>query len=52
MIEADGGGRCSLGIARDMPESLVATCQGRRDADMLVTIGGASVGDHDLVARC
>jgi molybdopterin molybdotransferase len=39
-----------LGIARDLPESLVAHFEKASDADLLVTIGGASVGDHDLVA--
>ena len=39
-----------LGIARDLPESLVAHFAKAGDADVFVTIGGASVGDHDLVA--
>lgn len=51
MIEAEGGEAIDLGIARDTPESLesafrVAIVTG---ADCLVTIGGASVGRHDLV---
>ncbi len=39
-----------LGIARDTPESLLEHVARARSADILVTIGGASVGDHDLVA--
>ncbi len=39
-----------LGIARDTPESLMEHVARARAADVLVTIGGASVGDHDLVA--
>ena len=38
-----------LGIARDTRASLASHVAEARDADVLVTIGGASVGDHDLV---
>jgi len=38
-----------LGIARDTRESLEAHFARAESADILVTIGGASVGDHDLV---
>jgi molybdopterin molybdotransferase len=38
-----------LGIARDTRGSLEAHFTRAADADVLVTIGGASVGDHDLV---
>lgn len=38
-----------LGIARDNHDSLIQHIEAARDADVLVTIGGASVGDHDLV---
>ena len=38
-----------LGIARDTRESLDAYFAKAGDADIIVTIGGASVGDHDLV---
>lgn len=38
-----------LGIARDNQDSLIQHIEAARDADVLVTIGGASVGDHDLV---
>jgi molybdopterin molybdotransferase len=39
-----------LGIARDTPESLEAHLARAEGADVIVTIGGASVGDHDLIA--
>lgn len=39
-----------LGIARDTRASLEACIEAAADRDVLVTIGGASVGDHDLVA--
>ncbi len=48
-IEAFGGEAISLGIARDNADSLRACLGGMKDADMLITIGGASVGDYDLV---
>src|SRR5690606_19340527 len=38
-----------LGIARDDRASLQAIADGARGADLLVTLGGASVGEHDLV---
>ena len=46
-----GGEPVDLGIARDSEDSLRALAAGARGADLLVTIGGASVGDHDLVRR-
>lgn len=53
MIEAAGGHAIDLGLAADnfsALESSVALARAE-NADVLVTIGGASVGDHDLV-RC
>ena len=38
-----------LGIASDAESSLVSRFQMGRDADMLVTSGGVSMGDHDIV---
>ncbi|MSU89917.1 molybdopterin molybdenumtransferase MoeA [Rhodobacteraceae bacterium 2CG4] len=38
-----------LPIAADRPESLAALLELASDADLIVTLGGASVGDHDLV---
>ena len=50
-VRALGGAPINLGIASDNEESLHAMLAGARGADMLVTIGGASVGDHDLVRK-
>jgi molybdopterin molybdotransferase len=50
LVEAAGGEALDLGIARDelgaLDERIAAA---RATADVLVTLGGASVGDHDLV---
>lgn len=40
-----------LPIARDTEDSLREGFAAARDADLIVTIGGASVGDHDLVGK-
>jgi molybdopterin molybdotransferase len=48
-VRANGGEPVVLGVARDTIESLREAVAAARDADILVTIGGASVGDHDLV---
>lgn len=44
-----GGESVALGIARDDENLLKAMMQAARGADLLLTIGGASVGDFDLV---
>lgn len=49
MLEAAGAEARLLPIARDTPESLMAAFDLARGADLVVTLGGASVGDHDLV---
>ena len=49
LVRASGGEPVVLGIARDDAASLRAMAAGARGADLLVTTGGASVGDHDLV---
>lgn len=48
-IDVWGGEPVNLGIAQDTKESLQALAAGARGADLLVTTGGASVGEHDLV---
>lgn len=48
-VTAAGGEPVSLGIAPDSAATLQAMADGARGADLLVTTGGASVGDHDLV---
>ncbi|MCU0953960.1 MAG: molybdopterin molybdotransferase MoeA [Hyphomicrobium sp.] len=49
MIAAAGGTPRLLGIARDTAAALEEKLDAACDADVLVTTGGASVGDHDLV---
>lgn len=51
LIREAGGIPIDLGIARDEEASLHALADGARGADMLVTLGGASVGEHDLVRK-
>jgi len=50
-VAASGGIPKILGIARDNEESLRRVLDGARGADLLVTMGGASVGDFDLVKK-
>jgi molybdopterin molybdotransferase len=38
-----------MGIVRDDLTSLIAAIDDARDADIIVTSGGASVGEHDLI---
>ncbi len=49
LVTQSGAEARFLGIARDTRESLAQHISEAREADVLVTIGGASVGDHDLV---
>jgi len=51
LARAEGAETVDLGIAADTVESTTAGIRRARDlgADILVTTGGASVGDHDLV---
>lgn len=50
-VAANGGEARDLGIVGDTPEALGAAVERARTlpADVLVTLGGASVGEHDLV---
>jgi len=50
-VQALGGEPDNLGIARDTEESLRHVLEGAAGADLLVTMGGASVGDYDLVQK-
>ena len=50
MCEGIGAEVAMLPIARDTPSSLKQAFTLARGADLIITIGGASVGDHDLVA--
>ncbi|HYK81763.1 MAG TPA: gephyrin-like molybdotransferase Glp [Gemmatimonadales bacterium] len=49
MIRHAGGVAVDLGVARDTKASLREHLAGARDADLLVTTAGVSVGEHDLV---
>ncbi len=51
MIEAEGGIARLLPIARDTRPALRLVLDMALDADLILTIGGASVGDHDLVGE-
>jgi molybdopterin molybdotransferase len=48
-IEAHGGAPRFIGIARDTAASLRETLAKTRGADLIVTLGGASVGEYDLI---
>lgn len=50
MLDGIGAKARLLPIARDNEASLRQGFLMARDADLVITIGGASVGDHDLVA--
>jgi len=49
MIENWGGEPHDLGILPDTAEALAGLASKAAGADAIVTLGGASVGDHDLV---
>jgi molybdopterin molybdotransferase len=49
LLEAEGAEVRLLPIARDTPQSLRLVFELCEGADLIVTIGGASVGDHDIV---
>jgi len=51
MVEAEGAEARLLPIARDTGAALATVLGLAEGADLVVTIGGASVGDHDLVGR-
>jgi molybdopterin molybdotransferase len=49
MVRQWGGEPLDLGIARDRPDSLAEASEQLRGVDLAVTLGGASVGERDLV---
>lgn len=53
VIAASGGEAIDLGIASDDMDALARSFRRAREieADVLVTLGGASIGDYDLVQR-
>ncbi len=48
-VRRTGGVPLLLGIARDLPEELIARLHEARRADLLITTGGVSMGDFDVV---
>ena len=51
MIARWGGETIDLGIVPDTADAVGAIADRAGDADLIVTIGGVSVGDHDLVQK-
>ncbi len=53
LARCEGADVIDLGVARDTMESTTAAIRRARDlgANILITTGGASVGDHDVVKR-
>ena len=51
LVRAQGADPVDLGIAPDREPALRAAAEDARSCDLLVTLGGASVGDHDLVQK-
>ena len=51
IVRRAGGDILDLGIALDTLQSLEEKFKAAEAADIIVTLGGASVGDHDLVAQ-
>ncbi|MEM1313109.1 MAG: gephyrin-like molybdotransferase Glp [Pseudomonadota bacterium] len=51
VLAAQGAEPRLMPIARDDPASLRAAFDAAQGADLIVTLGGASVGDHDLVRQ-
>ena len=49
MIQSWGGEPIDLGILPDTVEAVSTLPERAKGADLIVTMGGASVGDHDLV---
>ncbi len=51
LIERWGGTAHDLGILPDTAEAVASIADKAKGADLIVTLGGASVGDHDLVQK-
>jgi len=49
LIQSWGGDIMDMGIARDSVDSITALINVAKDADIIVPIGGASVGDYDFM---
>ena len=48
-VAAHGGEPLHLGVVKDDPKALLRIAEQVRHLDLLVTSGGVSVGDHDVV---
>jgi molybdopterin molybdotransferase len=51
LVEANGGVAVDLGIARDTESDLREKAAAAVGCDLLLTLGGASVGEHDLIHK-
>src|SRR6185295_19943022 len=51
LISAWGGEPIDLGILPDTSEAVASIAEKSKGADLIVTLGGASVGDHDLILK-
>jgi molybdopterin molybdotransferase len=51
LVQAGGGEPLVLPIAPDDEEAILAAAEAARGADLIVTTGGASVGEHDLIQK-
>ena len=51
LIRQWGGEPVDLGILPDTEDAIQSIAERAQGADLIVTMGGASVGDHDLVQR-
>jgi molybdopterin molybdotransferase len=51
LVEANGGVAIDLGIARDTESDLREKAAASAGCDLLLTLGGASVGEHDLIHK-
>ena len=49
LVRGWGGEPLDIGILPDRPEAFAKLPEATRGADLIVTLGGASVGEHDLV---
>ncbi len=50
-VESHGGVPVHLGVVKDDQDALTAMAEAAKDCDLLLTSGGVSVGDRDLVRK-
>ena len=48
-VTAQGGEALNLGVVKDDPKALLRIAEQAQHMDLLVTSGGVSIGDHDVV---